>query len=151
MGMLIAYDDSGEIVATLDYLVVRNEDGEVLGLVDFEGHEAAGAEHTDIWTAENAKGSKHWPEYLGARIYDFRVELAGPAGHKRIAALVHKTSGARRDRQAIEQAIAQRVSSAAPGEPVDLRDIVGGPAHPLRLEKGSRGGNAHLPVLGRPL
>ena len=110
MGPLIAYDADGNIIATLDHLVAHDEAGNVTGLVDFAAHEAAGGDHTDIWTVDSGdpahpvKGSKVWPEWLGG-LRDFRVELAGKAGQKQIAALVHKTSGHRRERAAIEAAI----------------------------------------------
>jgi len=103
--MLLAYDGNGDVVATLDHVVARDDHGNVVGLVDFEAHEAAGAEHTDIWNVSNATGSKVWPEWLGGRAHEFRVELAGPPGAKRITALVHRDSGHRRDRAAIEAAI----------------------------------------------
>lgn len=133
LGVLLAYDTAGNVVATLDYMVRYDDDGAPLGLVDFESHEKAGGEHTAIWNVENAAGSKVWPEWLGSRVHDFRVELEGPPGRKRIAALVHKVTGARRDRAALEAAIAERIAHAA-GKPADLRDLVGGPDRPLRGE-----------------
>lgn len=135
LSMLLAYDDKGNIIATLDYLVVYNDAGEAMGLADFEAHEAAGREHTDIWTVESAKGSKVWAEWLGVRAHEFRVELEGPAGRKRIAALVHRESGVRRERATVEAAIAERIRDAGDG-PADLRDLVGGPDRPLPLDIG---------------
>lgn len=146
-GMLVAYDASGDIVATLDHLVQYQDDGTPLGLVDFAAHEEAGGDHTDIWTVSRAVGSKVWPEYLGSRAHDFRVELAGPPGNRRITALVHKVSGHRRERAAIEAAIAERIAAAA-GEPADIRDLVGGPDRPLTID--AEGRTAPRVVSARP-
>lgn len=137
LGMLLAYDAAGNVVATLDHLVVRDDDGMAKGLWDFTAHEAAGRAHTDIWTVSNAAGSKVWPEWLGASAHEFRVELDGPPGRKHISALVHKVSGHRRERAVIEGRIAARMAAAGDG-PADLRDIVGGPDRPLRLEEDGR-------------
>lgn len=153
--MLLAYDAAGEVTATLDYLVQYADDPDrtPLGLVDFAAHEEAGGELTDIWIVSNAAGSKTWPEWLGSRAHDFRVELVGPPGRKRIAALVHKASGHRRERAAIEAAIDARSAAATErdsrGKPmVDIRDIVGGPDVPLSLDEQGR--NAPRPKAYRP-
>ncbi len=130
---LLAYDDDGNVIATLDHMVARDADGNVVGLIDFDAHETAGGEHTDIWQVEGAKGSKTWPEWLGAGAHDFKVELEGKTGKKRLAALVHKESGHRRERADIDARIADRVAKAKPGQAVDIRDIVGGPDRPLAL------------------
>jgi len=111
--MLIAYDAAGNVVATLDHVVVRDADGEVTGLVDFAAHEGADGKLRDIWNAGSAVGSATWPEWIGGRAHDFRVELDG----KRIKALVHKDSGHRRERSAIEAAIKAR----RPREEVDVQ------------------------------
>lgn len=164
-GMLLAYDAAGEIVATLDHRVIYAEDGSALGLVDFAAHEEAGGDHTDIWrvTQEHdgvdlgtVKGSKVWPEWLGARAHEFRVELEGPPGRRRIGALIHKASGHRRERADVEAAIARRHSETEPGEPVDLRDIVGGPTRPVDLDEAGRtkarpasAPHKPLPLVGR--
>ena len=92
IGPLLAYDATGNIVATLDSMVARDADGNVTGLIDFAAHEAADGEHTDIWSVSDATGAKTWPEWLGGRAHDFRVELAGPPGHKHIAALIHRAA-----------------------------------------------------------
>jgi len=155
---LLAYDADGNVIATLDYVVARDEHGEATGLVDFAAHEANGGEHTDIWNVSNAIGSKVWPEWLGGAAHDFRVELAGPSGAKHIAALIHKTSGHRRKRKAIEAAIAAVEPDAA--EARDIRPIVGGPQRPLALDadgktigpdhpQAAKGTPAHLPLIGR--
>jgi hypothetical protein len=146
--MLLAYDAAGAVIATLDYLVARDEDGQAFGLLDFEEHERVGGQLTDIWSVDGAAGSGTWPEYIGARAHDFKVELAG----KRITALVHARSGARRERATIEAAIAAVpvVDGAR-----DIRAIVGGPQRPIQLDANgnvhpvvARGTPAHLPVLG---
>jgi hypothetical protein len=138
LGMLIAYDVNGNIIATLDHCVARDESGAVVGLIDFDAHETAGGEHLDIWNVDDAKGSKVWPEWLGREAHRFKVELEGPPGQKRIAALVHKQSGQRRERVVVEAAIAGRIAAAPEGEPADIRDLVGGPDRPLRLDAEGR-------------
>ncbi len=132
IGSLLAYDVNGDIIATLDHLVARDAGGNVLGLVDFSAIEEAGRELTEVWTVSGAVGSKVWPEWLGGRAHAYRVELEGEPGRKRIAALVHRDTAERRERAAIEAAIAERIAAAGEG-PVDLRDIVGGPDRPLRV------------------
>lgn len=141
---LIAYDARGDVVATLDHMVARDAAGNVTGLVDFAAHEEAGGEHTAIWNVSGAAGSKVWPEWLGGRAHDFRVELAGPPGRKRIAALVHRVSGHRRVRASIEAAIAERIAAA---DVADLRDLLGGPDRPLTLDSEGR---TAAPVVHQP-
>lgn len=102
MSMLLAYNAAGEVVATLDYMVIRDDAGNVTGLVDFDAHEAAGGELTDVWIVQGATGSKTWPEHLGGSAHAFRVELDGPPGRKRISTLVHKVSGHRRHRMDVQ-------------------------------------------------
>jgi hypothetical protein len=155
---LLAYSSDGTVVATLDHLVARDADGNVLGLVDFAAHEASGGALTEIWQVSNAVGSGTWPEFLGGRAHEFRVELDGPSGAKRISALVHKSSGHRRDRAAVEAAIAA-VEPDAVGRR-DIRHLVGGPDRPLKLDENGRtigpeqprlpaGTPTHLPIVGR--
>jgi len=146
IGALLAYDVAGNVVATLDALVQLDVTGIPLGLVDFAAHEAAGGEHTDIWSVSNAVGSKVWPEWLGGRAHDFRVELEGPPGHKRIARLIHRSSGHVRERRSIEEAIA----GVRPDEHGrrDVRHLVGGPDRPLPLEQDGR--TAGRQLQGRP-
>jgi hypothetical protein len=149
----MAYDADGNVVATLDYATAKDSAGNVTGLIDFAAHEAAGGEHTDIWRVEGAKGSKCWPEWLGTRAHDFRVELTGKPGQKQLTALVHKTSGHRRERAAIEAAIeaVEPVNGAR-----DIRHIVGGPSRSLTLDADGKtvarlatGTPKHLPMIGR--
>lgn len=131
VGMLIAYDAAGNVVATLEALVQR--DGDDFYLVDFEAHEQQGRpldseEEGGLWHVPAAVGSGHWPEWLGAAAHDFTVELDED---KRIVSLVGKANGSRRERADIEQRIAKRRKDTPAGEPVDLRSIVGGPDKPL--------------------
>jgi hypothetical protein len=151
--MLLAYDAAGEVIATLDYMVARNESGDILGLIDFAAHEAAGGKLRDIWHNDRAIGSGTWPEFLGAQAHDFQVDLSPD---KRIRALIHRTSGMRRERELVEAAISDRIARAL-GAPADLRDLVGGPDAPLLLdERGVTLGRsahplgtpAHLPLIG---
>jgi hypothetical protein len=161
--MLIAYDGDGNIVATQDHACAVDDDGRVTGLIDFMAHEEAGGEMTDIWVVDThdpgrpVKGSKVWPEWLGHRTLEYKVELDGPPGQKRISALVHGESGHRRERAAIDAAIAERIAAAGDG-PADIRDLVGGPDRPLHLDEQGRpiprdparhhGSPAHLPIVG---
>lgn len=127
--MLVAYDVDGNVVATLEHMVAKNDDGKVVGLVDFEAYEKSGESLTDIWVVSHAVGSGTWPEWLGGGVYNYKVELNG----KKITALVHKNNGTRRDRAEIEAAIEQRVLQSG-GKPADLRDLLGGPMRPLMLD-----------------
>jgi hypothetical protein len=132
---LIAYDATGVVVATKDHMVARDEEGHVLGLIDFEAHELAGGKLRDIWIAEGAVGSGTWPEWHSQQIVrTFTVELDA---NKRIGALVHKDSGHRRERSDIEDAIDKRIKDAK-GKPADIRDLVGGPDRPLQLDENGR-------------
>ena len=133
LSMLIAYDASGNVIATLDYMTVLNDDGDAVGLVDFEVHEDAGNNLTDVWQVSGAVGSGTWPEWIGGRAHDFKVERSGG----KITALVHKTSGRRRERAAIQASINNRIEAAA-GGPADIRDIVGGPDRPLNIDAEGR-------------
>lgn len=137
LSMLLAYDDEGNVIATLDYLTSRDSEGNVIGLVDFDAHERAGGSMTDVWTVEGAAGSKVWPEWIGGRAHEFRVEKDGPPGNKRVVALVHKQSGHRRERSEIDQQIAKRIKEAG-DNPADIRDIVGGPGSPLVLDEDGK-------------
>jgi len=140
-GMLVAYDAAGNIIMTLDSLVGLDADGKAIGLVDFAAHEEAGGEFLDVWSVEQetsgvvtpAKGSKVWPEWLGGAAHHFQVELVGPPGAKHIAALIHKTSGYRRERVVIAAAITARIAAAG-DQPADIRDLVGGPDRPMQLD-----------------
>lgn len=108
---LVAYDANGNIVATLNVAVRKDEDGKP-EVIDFEAHEVAGGRLRDIWENSEAVGSATWPEWIGPRAHDFKVELDPNPGkaRARIAALVHKKSGHRRSRADIEAAIAERIN-----------------------------------------
>lgn len=126
----------GAVVGTLDYMVARNAAGEVVGLIDFEAHEAAGGRLTDIWRHSDAAGSGTWPEFIGARAHEFRVELDGS---KRITALVHKQSGHRRVRSDIEAAIGATARECLVGHRCEVRQCREGPeARELRARRGHR-------------
>jgi hypothetical protein len=127
IGCLLAYDAAGNIVATRDLDVIRDQNGNVVGVVNYLAREAAGLENSDIWLVSGqtindttgevvdewvAKGSKAWPEWLGGQAHAFRVELEGPPGGKRIEALVHKGSGHRRERATIEREINRRMAES---------------------------------------
>jgi len=111
---LIAWNAAGEVVGFIDHVVAKDDNGNVIGLIDFEAHEAAGGRLRDVFDVENAVGSGTWPEWIGGRAYDFKVELDPNPGQARarIAALVHKTSAHRRERASIEAAIAERMNEA---------------------------------------
>lgn len=170
MRSLLAYDAEGNVVATCGHMVIKDEDGKVIGLVDFAAHEEAGGRLRDIWENDQAVGSGTWPEWLGGAAHHFTVELDPSPGQARakIAALVHKKSGHRRERAVIEAEIERRHEekrAAArergeaqrqelkrravpaevvaefgdpPPEPVDLRDLLGGPGKPLLLDESGR-------------
>lgn len=143
---LLAYDAAGVVTATLDSMIARDAAGNVLGLVDFGAHEAAGGRLRDIWDVSDAVGSGTWPEWLGGRAHDFRVELQGG----RIIALVHRRSRFRRRRAAIEKAI--RRAPLVDGSR-DLRALLGGPGRPLLVDDRGRtaslaGTPPHLPLIG---
>ncbi|HLY14281.1 MAG TPA: hypothetical protein VKR24_08000, partial [Candidatus Limnocylindrales bacterium] len=145
---LIAYDADGNVVGTLDTMVHRNAAGEVDGLYDFEAHELAGGKHRDIWFIDGAAGSGTWPEWLGGSAHYFRVELSG----KRITALVHRTSGHRRERHQIEYAIE---ATPVVGGQRDIRHLVGRPSRHLVLDENGRtvrkpggAGPSHIPLIG---
>jgi hypothetical protein len=139
---LLAYDANGDVIATLGSMVARDESGAAIGLVDFAVVEASGRPLTDLWYVDGAVGSGTWPEWLDARAHEFRVELDA---NKRIVALVHRgrparreapavpASGFRRDRAQLEAAVAERIAAAG-DEPADIRDLVGGPTRPLKLD-----------------
>ena len=154
MRSLLAYDAAGSVVATLDHMVARDNEGNVIGLIDFGAHEDAGGKLRDIWDVAGTTGSGTWPEWLGSAAHAFRVELT----NRRITALVHRASGFRRERAAIEAAIA---ATPIDGQGMrDIRHIVGGPQRPILLDddgrtigpdhpKAPKGTPAHLPLIGR--
>jgi len=126
---LLAYDQSGTVIATLDHMVAQDEDGKVIGLLDFEAHELAGGKLRDFWEVSNAIGSGTWPEWLGIGAHAFRVELDA---QKHISALIHLQSVYRRERAAILAAIEATVIEDGFR---DIRPLVGGPQLPLSLDE----------------
>lgn len=185
MSMWLAYDRDGNVIATFDYAVRRDDDGNPISLVDFEAHEAQGGKMRDIKDVQRLDapipigiarevlgrdplprehvllppdhpfrvahdrivGSAHWPEWIGGRTREFRVELDAK---RRAVALIHKTSGHRRERAQIEAAIAERRHYAFQNNlpAADIRDIVGGPDRPLHLDEHGR--TAPRPKITRP-
>ncbi|HET6203253.1 MAG TPA: hypothetical protein VFI25_10680, partial [Planctomycetota bacterium] len=143
-----------------------NAEGQAVGLVDFDACEADGLPLTAVWTVPSAVGSGTWPEWLGAAAHDFTVELAPSGVRPKITALIYKDSGHRRERAAVEQAIAAAVVTAReqavavaedPERAVaDLRAILGGPGRPLALDAAGRTARRpelpqrpQLPLVGR--
>jgi hypothetical protein len=168
LSMLVGWNAAGDIVSTQEFMTIKDENDEILGLVDYEAHEAAGGRMRDITEFPNVVGSATWPEWLGGQAHHFMVELEpnpSPA-RARIKALVHKTSGHRRERAAIEAAISERINEKKaeakkrgderrahlrkrgvaiadefpdpPPEAADLRDMLGGPNRPLLLDEDGR-------------
>lgn len=149
LSMLLAYDAAGNVVETLDYICARDDDGKVIGLIDFQAHEDQGGQLTDIWLVPKATGSGTWPEWIGPQAHAFRVERDGG----RIVALVHKSSGHRRERTRVEAEIEVRLVRGQ-GR-ADLRDLVGGPNKPMILDDEGKtkpaiihGTPQHLPLVG---
>ena len=147
--MLIAYDADGNVVATLDYWssTTTIPTGRRWASSTSPPTRRRAASTPTSGRSHGAKGSKVWPECLGGRAHEFRVELDGPAGGKRIGALVHKESGHRRERAAIEAEIAKRLEAG--NGTADIRDLVGGPDRPLHLDK--KGKTAPRPKVARPV
>ena len=148
LGPILYFDAAGNVIGSLDALVDRSPEGDAIGLVDFEAHELAGDRlrrfavvgWTDSATGTTtyATGAGTWPEWIeGAKLAEFRVELEpNPApARARIRALVHRTSGYRRERAAIEAA---RAAAPIVYGARDLRAIVGGPTRPLALDADGR-------------
>jgi hypothetical protein len=155
MAALLAYDAGGNVVATLDSMVVRTATGDVVGLVDFGAHERDGQPLAEIWTNDQAVGSGTWPEFLGGRAHEFRVELEpgwsrtdpNRSGY-RIRALLHRFSGQRRERAEVEQAIAAVLAKLPPPDERTAADqaaispalaaVVGAPGSVLPLDAAGR-------------
>lgn len=118
-----------------------------------------------VETERRVEGAGSWPEFLGS-IDGFRVERRPgvKGGSHRIRALVHKASGHRRERAAIQAEIERRVRESIgrakvrgaemraelraqglddalldpPPETVDVGDLLGGPADPLLIDDQGR-------------
>ncbi|MEA2677397.1 MAG: hypothetical protein QOJ81_1538 [Chloroflexota bacterium] len=112
LSMLVHWDATGAIVHTNDYMIAFDENSAVIGLIDFAAHEAAGGRMRDIVYDPGAVGAGTWPEWLGGRAHEFKVELDPNPGQARarIKALVHRTSGHRRVRASVDAAIAERIN-----------------------------------------
>lgn len=152
LSMLIAFDENDIAFETLESCHFLDEQGHAVDLIDFEAHELAGGQLTDIWFVEQdqpaiegqappagwsvcaggwvhghvegspitpepcpggewrkpAAGSGTWPQWLDAR--GWKAERSGPPGQRRITALIHPTSGFRRERAAIEGEIERRLA-----------------------------------------
>lgn len=137
---LVAWDADGAIVQVSEQTMARVPGVGIVGEIDLAAHERDGGALTDIFVAHGAVGAGTWPEHLGARFGEFRVELepdwtrARHAEPYRIRALIHR-SGHRRERP----------------------DGVGGSLHrPLSLDAQGRnaaeetaevGSPAHLPLV----
>lgn len=188
---VVAQDDAGNVIGLVDFAAHEENGGSMrevwdvqrldqpvpLGIAkqvlgrDPKPDEAITLSPDHPWRIahETVVGAATWPEWLGGAAYDFKVELDPAPGQARarIAALVHKKSGHRRQRKDIEAAIAERTNEAkvvaqkqgqeqraflrAKGVPeetvmeftdpphkVDLRDIVGGPKAPLLLDEDGK-------------
>jgi hypothetical protein len=107
---LLAYDEHGVVIATLDGIWSGADP------VDLEGHEASGGKLRRYWQVSGAAGSGTWPEHLGADAHRFRVEL-DPAAPQRIVALVDIATGERRERSALEPG-GDRGGSGSPLRPI---------------------------------
>lgn len=132
---LIAYDAEGNVVATEDWTVWVDPDGRG-HLIDVEAFEADGGKLRDLWFVPGASGSATWPEWLGDRMYDFRVGLDGRY-RLRCRRLVHVRSGIVRERRTFEREFVRRRKEAK-GRAVDIRDLVGGPGRPLDIDDDGR-------------
>jgi hypothetical protein len=151
IGMLVAYDASGVIVATLSHMVQTDEEGEVVGMVDFFAAEAGGTRLIEVWRISNAVGSGTWPEWLGSQAHMFKV-IRDPSHPHPIRELEHvgrretidergqrisaiPASGHRRIRSDVESAVDARLKQALRdgAAKVDIRDIAGLPDQPLQL------------------
>jgi len=120
---LIAWNENGDIVATLDGLYEGPK------AVDVEAREAAGVRLKTFWNVSGAVASGSWPEHLGVLAHDFRVEV-GPDG--RIAALVHRDTGVRRTRSAVTAALDDAQTRGVP-----VARLAGGPGLPGLLDLGA--------------
>lgn len=148
-GCAIYYDDAGNVIGTLDTLVARSADNQVVGLVDFEAEELAGRRMREVvgtmgWfssvdgVTHYASGAGSWPEWIdGAAAFRVELDPAPAPARARIVALVHRRSGYRRERATIEAAIAAVAPDRRTGIK-DLRAITGGPTHPLLLDANGR-------------
>lgn len=133
---LIAYDRSGNIVTVLEFLVLPDGEGSY-GLVDLEETERSGLKLRTLWEVSGASGSAHWPEHLGERFHEFRVErdrrFSLPARR-----LVHRRSGHVRDRAIIEAAVQEAKGRPLRERAAALRAAIGHEFAPLDLDPDGR-------------
>lgn len=88
---LVAWNENGDIVATLDGLFLEGQ------AVDLLAAEAAGRKMRDLWLVAGAIGSGTWPTNIGGEAHRYRVELDPEQPH-RVVALVHRDTGERIER-----------------------------------------------------
>jgi hypothetical protein len=138
MGALIAYDRAGNVFAWMDHLAIEDTDG-VVRAVDFVGCEREGVRLRTLWLVSGASGSTTWPEYLGDRFSEFRVELDARAP-LRGRRLVHRGSGHVRDRESIELDIDRRKQAQRRSgrRTLDVRTFLGSPVRALSLDDDGR-------------
>lgn len=133
---LVAYDRSGNITTVLEFLVLPDGEGGY-GLVDLEEAERSGLKLRELWEVSGASGSAHWPEHLGERFHEFRVErdrrFSLPARR-----LVHRRSGHVRDRAAIEAAVQEAKGRPREERAAALRAAIGHEFAPLDLDRDGR-------------
>ncbi len=134
---LLAYDRNGSVMATLDFLVLPDEDG-VPQVVDFASLEESGGKLRACWDVSGAAGSTYWPEYLGVRAHEFRVRV-DERFNKRARFLEHRRSGVKREREEVDRAIERTIGRTPPGRDglrrVSLQEVRGSPQRPLSLDK----------------
>ena len=85
---LVAWNEAGDIVATLDGLFM---DG---AYIDLLAAEASGRKMRDLWIVAGAVGSGTWPVNLGGDAHRYRVELDPDQPH-RVVALIDRETGER--------------------------------------------------------
>lgn len=133
---LIAYDRSGNITTVLEFLVLPDGEGGY-GLVDLEETERSGLKLRTLWEVSGASGSCHWPEHLGERFHEFRVERDrrfSLPGRR----LVHRRSGHVRDRAVIEAAVQQAKGRPREERAAALAAVLGHEHRALRLDAHGR-------------
>ena len=170
---MVARDEDGNVVGLIDFEAHELAGGAVREIADFQsldasvpkgiakkylGHDPQPDEVVILPPDEPFRivhdqiaGAGTWPEWLGGGAHAFRVDA--PV-NRRPVALVHRKSGHRRERAAIEAAIAERIAKAN-GKPADIRDLVGGPDRPLLLDEEGKTmarlkvARPNLPIVGR--
>ena len=121
---MLAWDEGGNVIASCDQLIGLDDEGK-RGWVDTAAHEMSGQRMRRLWNVNGAVGSGSWPEYLGGRAHEFRVEVSPDRSLPLIRRLVHRESGYVRDREAIEARLAAGESRSV---------VCGKPDEPLRMD-----------------